>query len=77
MERDPGVERSLQPLTPRQRELIRIIQGLAPDARHTIKLVCRGAEPWEIQEVVEHRRIMELKPTTDAQGHRGRTESSL
>jgi hypothetical protein len=52
----------LAPLTPRQVELIRLIQSLSPDARHTIKILCRGTEPWEIQEVVEHRQIGEVKP---------------
>ena len=52
----------IAPLTPRQVELIRLIQSLAPDARHTIKIICRGTEPWEIQEVVEHRQIGEVKP---------------
>ena len=37
------------PLSPRQAELIRLIQSLDPGARHTIKIVCRGTEPWEIQ----------------------------
>lgn len=55
-------EAVLKALTPRQRELIRLIQGLAPDVRHTITIVCRGTEPWEIQEVVEHRKLGELKP---------------
>lgn len=52
----------LKPLTPRQEELIRVIQGLDPRARHTIKVVCRGSEPWEIQEVIEHRKLGEVKP---------------
>ena len=52
----------IAPLTPRQVELIRLIQSLAPDARHTIKILCRGTEPWEIHEVVEHRQIGEVKP---------------
>ncbi len=50
------------PLTLRQQELIRLIQGLAPDARHTIRIICRGPEPWEIEEVVEHRKLGETKP---------------
>ena len=53
---------ALKPLTPRQQELIRIIQALSSEARHTITVVCRGSEPWEIQEVVEHRRLGEVKP---------------
>ena len=52
----------LKPLTARQQELMRLIQDLAPDARHTIKVVCRGSEPWEIQEVIGHRRLGEVKP---------------
>lgn len=55
-------ERPLAPLTPRQAELMRLIQSLDPSARHTIKIVCRGTEPWEIQEIVEHRQIGEVKP---------------
>jgi hypothetical protein len=50
-------EPPLKPLTPRQRELLRLIQGLAPEARHTITVVCRGTEPWEVQEVIEHRKL--------------------
>ena len=55
-------ESPLKPLTPRQEELIRLIQGLAPDARHTLRIVCRGPEPWEVQEIVEHRALGEMKP---------------
>ena len=55
----------VKPLTARQLELIRLIQALAPDARHTIKVVCRGSEPWEIQEVIEHRRLGEVKPNQE------------
>ncbi len=50
------------PLSPRQAELIRLIRSLDPAARHTIKILCRGTEPWEIQEVVEHRQLGEVKP---------------
>ena len=56
----------VKPLTPRQEELIRIIQGLASDARHTLKIVCRGPEPWEIQEIVEHRALGDLRPRRDS-----------
>jgi hypothetical protein len=55
----------LKPMTPRQQELIRLIQALAPGARHTIHLVCRASEPWEIQEVIEHRRPGEVNPRED------------
>jgi hypothetical protein len=51
-----------EPLSPRQQELVRIIQGFSPDRRYTLKIVCRGREPWEIQEVLEHRRIEGLRP---------------
>jgi hypothetical protein len=54
-------ERPLMPLSPRQQELIRLIQSLNPDARHTIKIICRGPEPWEIEEVVEHRKLGDTK----------------
>ena len=54
--------RPLMPLSPRQQQLIRLIQGLAPDVRHTIRILCRGPEPWEIEEVVEHRKLGETKP---------------
>ena len=52
----------LKPLTARQEELMRLIQSLAPDARHTLTVVCRGSEPWEIQEQIEHRKLGEVKP---------------
>lgn len=58
----PGESSSSKPMTPRQQELIRLIQALPPDARHTIKVVCHGSEPWEIQEVIEHRRLGQVKP---------------
>jgi hypothetical protein len=48
-------------LSPRQEELIRAIQALPPDARHEVVVLCRGSEPWEIQRIVERRRIGELK----------------
>lgn len=52
----------LRPLTPRQQELLRVIQGLAPDRRHTLKIKCRGSEPWEIEEAIEHHRLDDLRP---------------
>ena len=51
-------------LTPRQEELIRILQSLPPEARTTLTLVCRGTEPWEIQKIIEHERIGEIRPRT-------------
>ena len=57
-------ERPLAPLTARQRELIRLIQGLPADSRHTVTIVLRGTEPWEVQTIVEHRKLGDLKPKT-------------
>jgi len=45
-------ERPLGPLTDRQRELIRLIQNLPSDSRHTLTVVLRGTEPWEVQTLV-------------------------
>ena len=63
----------MKPMTPRQQELIRLIQALSPDARHTIELICRGSEPWEIQEVIEHRRLGEVKPKDSHSARKGAT----
>jgi hypothetical protein len=52
----------VKPPTPRQIELLRIIQSLPPNARTTLTLVCRGTEPWEIQKMVEDERIGEIRP---------------
>ena len=57
-------ERPLEPLTDRQRELLRIIQTLPADSRHTLTVVLRGTEPWEVQTLVEHRKLGDLKPRT-------------
>ncbi len=57
-----GGERPLAPLTERQRELMRLIQNLPGDSRHTLTLVLRGTEPWEVQMLVEHRKLGDLKP---------------
>jgi hypothetical protein len=57
-------ERPLAPLTDRQRELLRIIQTLPADSRHTLTVVLRGTEPWEVQTLVEHRKLGDLKPRT-------------
>jgi hypothetical protein len=58
-------ERPLKPLTARQQELMRIIQALDPQVRHTLKVICRGNEPWEIQEIIEHRKLGDVKPGKD------------
>ena len=57
-----GIERPLAPLTERQRELIRLIQSLPSESRHTVTIVLRGSEPWEVQTVIEHRKLGDLKP---------------
>ena len=36
-----------------QRELIELIQSLDPDLRHTIKIVCRGTEPAQMERISE------------------------
>jgi hypothetical protein len=57
-----GSERPLAPLTERQRELMRLIQSLPADSRHTLTVVLRGTEPWEVQTLIEHRKLGDLKP---------------
>jgi hypothetical protein len=57
-----GSPRPLAPLTPRQEELIRIIQAFPTHSRTTLTVVCRGTEPWEIQKLVEDERIGEIRP---------------
>ena len=57
-----GSERPLGPLTDRQRELIRLIQNLPADSRHTLTVLLRGSEPWEVQTIIEHRKLGDLKP---------------
>ena len=57
-----GPDRPMAPLTDRQKELIRLIQSLPPDSRHTVTVVLRGSEPWEVQSIVEHRKLGDLKP---------------
>jgi hypothetical protein len=41
-------------LTERQRALMEVIQGLDPDLRHTLTIICRGTEPWTVERVAEH-----------------------
>ncbi len=57
-----GGEKPLAPLTERQRELLRLIQSLPSDSRHTLTVVLRGSEPWEVQTIIEHRKLGDLKP---------------
>jgi hypothetical protein len=62
MEASNGSDRPLGPLSERQRELLRLIQGLPADSRHTLTVVFRGSEPWEVQTMVEHRILGDLRP---------------
>jgi hypothetical protein len=48
-------------LTDRQKELIKYIQELPTNTRHILKVICRGNEPWEIEEHIIRKKI-ELKP---------------
>ena len=57
-----GNDRPLGPLTDRQRELLKLIQSLSPDSRHTLTVVLRGTEFWEVQTLIEHRKLGDLKP---------------
>jgi hypothetical protein len=57
-----GTDKPLGPLTERQRELMKLIQSLSPDSRHTLTVVLRGTEPWEVQTLVEHRKLGDLRP---------------
>jgi len=57
-------ERPLAVLTDRQRELMRLIQSLPGDSRHTLTIVLRGTEPWEVQTLIEHKKLGEFKPRT-------------
>ncbi len=54
---ESNAKKPLEPLTPRQQELIRILQGFSPDRRYTLRIICRGREPWDVEEIVEHRKI--------------------
>lgn len=45
-------------LTERQEELIRYIQALDKRGRHTLNIICRGNEPWEIKEHVTESKIL-------------------
>lgn len=44
-------------LTQRQKELIKYIQRLDKQKRHTLIIICRGTEPWEIKEHVSETKI--------------------
>jgi hypothetical protein len=56
-----SAEAPMAPISERQLALIAAIQKLNPDARHTLKIECRGTEPWKISAMVEHLDV-ELRP---------------
>lgn len=62
MDSTEGSRQPLGPLTERQKELLRLIQNLPSDSRHTLTVVLRGSEPWEVERLVEHRRLGDLRP---------------
>ena len=55
-ERNKSMTEKLK-LSNRQLELIRFIGGLDKSKRHEIKVICRGNEPWEIEEHVSKIKI--------------------
>ncbi|GJQ58145.1 MAG: hypothetical protein D8M57_07540 [Candidatus Scalindua sp. AMX11] len=48
-------------ITEIQQKLIEFINGLDTSIRHTIKIMCRGNEPWQIEEFNTISKI-DLKP---------------
>ena len=48
-------------LTKREQTLINYIRSLDKSKRHVLTLVCRGTEPWEIEEHVAKTKI-DLNP---------------
>jgi len=44
-------------LTARQAELVKFIQALDKSRRHTLTVICRGSEPWEVKEHVVESKI--------------------
>jgi len=57
----PEPEIEVGPLTPGQAKLIQFLRSLNPNYRHSFTLICQGAEPCKIEEVMEHRDI-DLRP---------------
>jgi len=51
-------------LTERQKELIRFIQALDKSKRHTLIVICRGREPWEVKEHVVESKIQLIPKQT-------------
>ena len=49
-------------LTYRQKALLDVIRSLDPDQRHTLKIECRGTEPWKLDRVSEQ---LDAEPTKD------------
>lgn len=50
--REEGGKRDSK-LTYRQKALMDVIRSLDPDQRHTLKIECRGTEPWKLDRVSE------------------------
>jgi hypothetical protein len=48
-------------LTKREQALINYIRSLERGKRHVLTIICRGSEPWEIEEHVAKTRI-DLNP---------------
>ena len=66
---DPLEEEGGGPVTlsDRQKSLIRIVQSLDPELRHTLQIECRGTEPWKLSKIQEH---MDIKIAPAASGKR-------
>ncbi|MCC5844911.1 MAG: hypothetical protein JJU05_11725 [Verrucomicrobia bacterium] len=55
--KDTEAEIEVGPLTPGQAKLIQFLRSLDKNYRHSFTLICNGAEPAKIEEVMEHRDI--------------------
>ena len=38
------------------------VRVVTADSRHTVTVVLRGSESWEVQTIIEHRKLGDLKP---------------
>jgi hypothetical protein len=55
-------------LTKREEALINYIRLLEKSKRHILTVICRGSEPWEIEEHVAKTKI-DLKPVPKENRH--------
>jgi hypothetical protein len=55
-------------LTKREEALINYIRSLEKSKRHVLTVICRGSEPWEIEEHVAKTKI-DLKPVPKENRH--------